>query len=86
MAQLERADLLDEARYFQTHQARMTYTDFRDEGYPIGSGSVESEVKQFKLRLDGPGMYWSRQGADHMILIRAAVLDGSFDARWSQAA
>ncbi len=48
--------------------------------------SVESEVKQFKRRQDGPGMYWSRQGADNMILIRAAVLDGSFDGRWASTA
>jgi hypothetical protein len=86
VAELERADLADSAAYFQTHQARMTYADFRDDGYPIGSGSVESEVKQFKHRLSGPGMCWSRPGAQHMILIRAAVLDRSFDARWSQAA
>jgi hypothetical protein len=63
----------------------MRYADFQDEGYPIGSGSVESEVKQFKHRLDGPGLYWSRQGAENMILIRAAVLEGSFDSRWSKA-
>ncbi len=83
---LEQADLTDSAAYFQTHQARMNYADFQDEGYPIGSGSVESEVKQFKHRLDGPGMYWSRLGAENMILIRAAVLDGSFDTRWASAA
>jgi len=86
VAELERADLADPAAYFLTHQARMHYADFRAENYPIGSGSVESEVKQFKHRLDGPGMTWSRPGVEHMILIRAAVLDGSFDARWSQAA
>ena len=86
VAELERADLADTAAYFQTHQARMDYASFQKEGYPIGSGSVESAVKQFKHRLDGPGMSWSRPGAEHMILLRAAVLDGSFDARWSQAA
>ena len=86
VAELERADRADIASYFRTHQARMDYADFQEEGYPIGSGSVESEVKQFKHRLDGPGMSWSRPGAEHMILLRAAVLDGSFDARWSQAA
>jgi hypothetical protein len=86
VAELEQADLADVAAYFQTHQARMTYADFRDDGYPIGSGSVESEVKQFKHRLDGPGMCWSHPGAQHMIAIRAAVLDGSFDTRWAQAA
>jgi hypothetical protein len=86
VAELEQAGLADSAAYFQTHQARMDYAHFQDEGYPIGSGSVESEVKRFKHRLDGPGMYWSRQGAEHMIRIRAAVLDGSFDRRWACAA
>jgi hypothetical protein len=86
LAELNQAGLTDSAHYFQTHQARMRYLDFQEAGFPIGSGSVESEVKQFKQRLTGPGMRWSRPGAERMIPIRAAVLDGSFDARWSQAA
>ena len=86
LADLQQAGLADSAAYFQTHQARLNYAHFQEQGYPIGSGSVESEVKQFKQRLDGPGMYWSRQGAENMILIRAAVLDGSFDTRWPSAA
>ncbi len=86
VAELQHAGLTGAAAYFQNHQTRMGYADFQEDGYPIGSGSVESEVKQFKHRLDGPGMYWSRQGAENMILIRAAVLDGSFDTRWSWAA
>jgi hypothetical protein len=86
VAELDQADRDDVAAYFRTHQARMAYSDFQAEGFPIGSGSVESEVKQFKHRLDGPGMTWSRPGVEHMIRLRAAVLDGSFDARWSQAA
>lgn len=86
MAELQQAGVTDSVAYFQNHQARMNYADFQKEGYPIGSGSVESEVKQFKHRLDGPGMYWSRPGAENMILIRAAVLDGSFDTRWARAA
>jgi hypothetical protein len=86
LAELDRADREDVATYFRTHHARMAYADFQAEGLPIGSGSVESEVKQFKHRLDGPGMTWSRPGAEHMIRLRAAVLDGTFDARWSQAA
>ena len=84
--ELERAGLAESAAYFATHAARMRYADFQEHGYPIGSGSVESEVKQFKHRLDGPGMSWSRPGIHHIIQIRAAVLDGSFDSRWSQAA
>ena len=78
---------LSETRsYFLTHQARLRYPDFRTLALPIGSGAVESEVKQFKARLAGPGMRWSRPAADRMIFIRAAVLDHSFDDRWAAVA
>ena len=86
LADLNQADLSEFAHYFETHRARMRYLDFQEAGLPIGSGSVESAVKQFKQRLTAPGMRWSRPGAERMIPIRAAVLDASFDARWSQAA
>jgi hypothetical protein len=81
--ELECADLPDHAHYFRTHQRRMQYQEFREEGYPIGSGTVESGIKQFKARLAGAGMRWSRPAARHMLLLRASVLDHSFDARWA---
>ncbi len=86
LADLHQAGLADFAHYFETHQPRMRYLDFQEAGFPIGSGSVESEVKQFKQRLTASGMHWSRPGAQRMIPIRAAVLDNSFDARWANAA
>jgi len=86
LTDLNQAGLSEFAHYFETHQARMRYLAFREAGLPIGSGSVESEVKQFKHRLTAPGMRWSRSGAERMILIRAAVLDKSFDTRWANAA
>jgi len=82
---LDAAGLTDHSHYFRTHQRRMNYLEFREAGWPIGSGSVESEVKQFKSRLAGPGMRWSRPGAQRMLVIRAAVLDFSFDALWAAA-
>lgn len=81
--ELECADLSDQARYFRIHQRRMQYQVFREEGYPIGSGTVESAIKQFKARLTGAGMRWSRPAARQMLLLRAAALDHSFDARWA---
>jgi hypothetical protein len=80
IAPLEAAGLASEAHYFQTHQRRMQYQEFREEGYPIGSGTVESGIKQFKQRLTGAGMRWSRPGADRMLVIRAAVMTKTFDA------
>ena len=85
IAPLEAAGLASEAHYFQVHQRRMQYQEFREDGYPIGSGTVESGIKQFKQRLTGPGMRWSRPGADRMLIIRAAVMTDSFDKVWAAA-
>jgi len=63
----------------------MQYQEFQENGYPIGSGTVESGVKQFKARLTGAGMRWSRQAAQQMLLIRAAILGKSFDRLWASA-
>ncbi|MBX3082594.1 MAG: hypothetical protein KF716_13235 [Anaerolineae bacterium] len=84
-APLDHAGLADHSRYFHTHQRRMQYQEFREDGYPIGSGTVESAVKQYKARLTAAGMRWSRVGAERMLILRGAVLDGSFDALWRVA-
>lgn len=85
-AHLEAAILPDHAHYFRTHQRRMQYQEFHEQGCPIGSGTVESGIKQFKARLSGPGMRWSRPAAQQMLIIRAAVLDDSFDSLWQTVA
>ncbi len=82
---LEQADLHNHARYFHYHARRMQYQTFRADGYPIGSGSVESGIKQYKARLTGAGMRWSRSGVDRMVVIRSAVLSNSFDQLWAAA-
>ena len=82
---LDRAGLTDHSRYFHTHQRRMQYQAFREQGYPIGSGTVESGIKQFKARLTGPGMRWSRPAAERMLVVRAAVLSHDFDRLWAAA-
>ena len=77
---LDAAGLADHSHYFHAHQRRMNYLEFREAGWPIGSGSVESAVKQFKARLTAAGMRWSRPGASRILVIRSAVLDNPFDA------
>lgn len=79
------ADLAAHARYFEHHQRRMLYQEFREAGWLIGSGPVESEIKQFKARLTGPGMRWSRSNAERMLVIRSAVLSDDFDMLWAVA-
>jgi hypothetical protein len=82
----ETADKLKtEAGYFFEHQHRMNYLEMREEEWAIGSGMVESAGKQFKMRFDGPGMRWSRSGAENLVPIRCAILSGRFDEVWSRA-
>ena len=56
----------------------------REAEWPIASGTVESGAKQFKARFCGPGMRWSRQGAENLLPIRAAILSQRFDELWTR--
>jgi hypothetical protein len=77
--------LQTEAGYFQTNHRRMRYMQMREDGWPIGSGMVESGCKQFKQRFAGPGMRWSRRGAENLLPIRTAVMSNRFDTLWRLA-
>ncbi len=80
-----RNELLQEAGYFEHNQHRMAYLEMRMQGWVIGSGMVESGAKQFKARLAGPGMHWSRAGAERLLAIRSAILSDHFDQTWLSA-
>jgi hypothetical protein len=77
--------LLREAGYFENNKRRMDYLEMRIQGWVIGSGMVESGGKQYKARLTGPGMQWSRSGAERLLPIRSAILSGRFDELWRRA-
>ena len=82
---LQKREREDLATYFDRHQRRMQYQQFREEGFPIGSGTVESGVKQFKQRLCGTGMRWGEDNANRMLVIRTAVLNYNFNTLWEVA-
>lgn len=62
------------AGYFQDNYRRMQYLEMREEDFPIGSGMVESACKQFRARLAGSGMRWSRTGLECLLPIRATIM------------
>jgi hypothetical protein len=72
-----------EAGYFEHNQRRMQYLETREDGFPIGSGMVESGIKQFRTRFTGPGMRWSREGAERLLPVRAAILSKRFEEVWT---
>ncbi len=78
-------DLTREAGYFENNKSRMNYLEMRNEGWLLGSGPVESGAKQIKARLAGPGMKWSRRGAEHLLLLRTHIMSGRFQNAWQSA-
>jgi hypothetical protein len=78
-------DLRREAGYFRQHQQRMNYLEMREEDWIIGSGMVEGGAKRYQARLCGPGMRWSRKGAENLTPVRTAILSGRFAQRWTAA-
>jgi hypothetical protein len=66
--------------YFTNNQQRMDYARFREKGYFIGSGTVESAGKQISgLRLKRAGARWTERGALLTAKARAAWLSGTWD-------
>jgi hypothetical protein len=76
-------ELRQHAGYFRDNQRRMQYLERREEDYPIGSGTAESGCGQFRRRFAGPGMRWSRAGAEHLVPVRAAIMSHRFEAFWA---
>lgn len=73
--------------YFTNNQKRMDYARFRQQGYFIGSGTVESGGKQIAtLRLKRAGARWTQQGAFLTAKARVAWLSGDWDLLASKRA
>lgn len=59
--------------FFENNRNRMDYARFRNEGYFIGSGTIESAAKRLgELRLKEVGARWTEKGAVHTAKARAA--------------
>jgi hypothetical protein len=74
--------LANNLKYFQQHRQHMNYPDYRQRGWPIGSGTVEAAVKQINKRVKGSEQFWDPQGVEPVLLLRALWL--SQDDRWQR--
>jgi hypothetical protein len=64
--------------YLRKHQHRIVnYEYFQAEGlYPIGSGAVESAIKQIGARVKLSGAQWNRENVPQVLAHRCAYLNG----------
>jgi hypothetical protein len=63
--------------YLQTHRHRIPNYDYlKAEGVSIGSGAVESSIKQMGRRIKISGAQWKRENVPQVLRHRAAYLNG----------
>jgi hypothetical protein len=72
--------------YLDKRVTQMQYPTFLSEGWPIGSGVVESGNKVVvEVRLKGAGMHWARASVNPMLALRNAVCNDRWDEAWQQS-
>jgi hypothetical protein len=69
------ADTLRRERaFFRANADRMAYPTFKAQGFPIGSGAVESAARHvIQLRMKRPGMRWSDASARAISALRSRL-------------
>jgi hypothetical protein len=73
--------------YFQQNAGRMRYGTYRQRGYFIGSGAIESAGKQLSAaRIKGPGMRWNIAELNLLLTLRCVFLEQSWQAYWESQA
>ncbi len=71
-------------RYFESRTIWTDYPTYRAHDWQVGTGMMESTVKQLVgIRLKGPGMHWSEEGALAMTALRAQDLNGRWHEFWN---
>jgi hypothetical protein len=81
------ADVLEkirtEADYFERNAERMRYPKLRRQHLFVGSGVIEAGCRTvIGSRLKQSGMFWTVRGANSIIALRCAHLNGRFEDYW----
>jgi hypothetical protein len=66
--------------YLKENQGRVKYRALRRNGYPMGSGGIESANKFIShVRLKRSGAWWYVERANEMLALRCAKYNGTFE-------
>ena len=64
----------DALTYLSNHKDKMRYDQYRKQGLPLMSSHVESTVKQINYRVKGTEKFWTEEGAEAILQLRADYL------------
>jgi hypothetical protein len=75
----------EQVTYLQKRRDLMDYPNYQQQGWPIGSGCVESGHKLvMQARLKGPGMHWRPEHVNPMLAVRLALLNERWAESWQE--
>ena len=81
------AELAGPLAYLEKRIEQMQYPRFLEDGWPIGSGMVESANKLVvEDRLKGAGMHWASQNVNPLLALRNSVCNDRWAEDWSRLA
>ena len=84
--EIKREEVREHLSYLRKRLALMQYPLFRQAGWPIGSGMVESANKLVvETRLKGSGMRWERSNVNPMLALRNGVCNQRWQETWQTA-
>jgi len=69
-----RQRVADALSYLQNQKDRMRYAEYRTKGLPITSSHIESTIKRINQRVKGTEKFWSEEGAEAILQLRADTL------------
>lgn len=79
-----RAALEGLRNYLICQRDHLAFRCSREQGWPIGAGRMESSCQQLVgVRLKGPGMHWTEQGALAITALKATNLNGHWHSFWN---
>lgn len=66
--------------YLENHKHQMNYQYYRQQGWMIGSGAIESAHRTLlQVRMKRSGQRWANDGCDNVIKLRVAYKNGRRD-------
>jgi hypothetical protein len=69
--------------YLRKRESQMQYPRYQQDGWPIGSGMVESAHKRvLQARLKGAGMQWASSNVNAMLALRMMIDNHRWEHEW----
>jgi hypothetical protein len=79
----EAQEIASNLAYLEKRKQQMQYPSFQAQGWPIGSGMVESGNKLVvEARLKGAGMHWAEQNVNPLLTIRNILCSDRWKEEW----